>query len=86
MSAIIFYFSRADYGFIYVLLSLAAGGYLLLLPALKLNDTRKRSDAMAGNAKNAPHRTDTSQQPVDRDAALGQLASLRAFIRMFGLQ
>ena len=47
MSAIIFYFSRADYGLIYVVLCLAVGGYLLLLPALKLNDSRKRSDALA---------------------------------------
>ena len=47
MSAVIFYFSRADYGFIFVVLSLAVGGYLLLLPALKLNDSRKRSDALA---------------------------------------
>jgi 4-hydroxybenzoate polyprenyltransferase len=47
MSAIIFYFSQIDYGSIFVVLSLASGGYLLLLPALKLNKTRKRSHAMA---------------------------------------
>jgi len=47
MSAIIFYFCQVDYGFIFVFLSLAVGGYLLLLPALKLNKTRQRSHAMA---------------------------------------
>jgi len=47
MSAIIFYFSQIDYGFIFVALSLAVGGYLLLLPALKLNKTRQLSHAMA---------------------------------------
>jgi 4-hydroxybenzoate polyprenyltransferase len=47
MSAVIFYFSQVDYGLIFVILSLVVGGYLLLLPALKLNKTRKRSHAMA---------------------------------------
>ncbi len=47
MSAIIFYFSPVDYEVIFVIVSLAVGGYLLLLPALKLNKTRKRSHAMA---------------------------------------
>lgn len=47
ISAIIFSFSRADYGITFVVLSLAAGGYLLLLPALELNKTRNRVDAMA---------------------------------------
>jgi 4-hydroxybenzoate polyprenyltransferase len=47
MSALIFNFSQAEYGVLFVILSLAAGGYLLLLPALKLNKSRKRSDAMA---------------------------------------
>jgi len=47
MGAIVFYFSRVSYGFIFVVLSLAVGGYLLLLPALKLNKSRRRSDAMA---------------------------------------
>lgn len=46
MSAVIFYFSRIPYGVVFVVLSLAAGGYLLLLPALKLNNSRRRSDAM----------------------------------------
>jgi 4-hydroxybenzoate polyprenyltransferase len=46
-SAIVFYFSRAEYGIQFVILSLAAGGYLLLFPALKLNKSRKQTDAMA---------------------------------------
>ena len=47
MSAIVFYFSRILYGYPFVVLSLAAGGYLLLLPALKLNKSRQCSHAMA---------------------------------------
>lgn len=47
MSAIVFYFSRVSYGLMFVVLSLAAGVYLLLLPALKLNKSRHQSDAMA---------------------------------------
>ena len=47
MSAIVFSFAQADYGLFYVVLALAAGGYLLLLPALNLNKTRDRTDAMA---------------------------------------
>ena len=47
MSAVIYYFSQVDYGLIFVILSLVVGGYLLLLPALKLNKSRKRSHAMA---------------------------------------
>jgi 4-hydroxybenzoate polyprenyltransferase len=47
MSAIIFYLCQVEYGLIFVILSLVVGGYLLLLPALKLNKTRKRSHAMA---------------------------------------
>lgn len=43
----IYYFSKADYGFIFVILSLAAGGYLLLRPALRLNKSRSRAHAMA---------------------------------------
>ena len=46
-SAIVFYFSRADYGILSMILALAAGVYLLLLPALKLNKSRNRSYAMA---------------------------------------
>lgn len=47
MSAVIFYFSRVDYEWIFVVLSLAAGGYLLLMPALQLNSTRQGVQAMA---------------------------------------
>jgi 4-hydroxybenzoate polyprenyltransferase len=47
MSAIVFYFSRVNYGYPFVAGSLAVGGYLLLLPALKLNKSRQRSHAMA---------------------------------------
>jgi 4-hydroxybenzoate polyprenyltransferase len=47
MSAVIFYFCQVDYGLIFVILSLVFGGYLLLLPALKLNKSRQRSHAMA---------------------------------------
>jgi len=47
MSAIVFYFSQVNYGFILVVLALAVGVYLLLLPALKLNKSRRHSDAMA---------------------------------------
>lgn len=47
MSAIVFYFSQVNYGFIFVVLALATGGYLLLLPALKLNESRQHSHAMA---------------------------------------
>jgi 4-hydroxybenzoate polyprenyltransferase len=47
MSAIVFYFSRIIYGFPFVVLALAAGGYLLLMPALKLSKSRQCSHAMA---------------------------------------
>ena len=47
MSVIVFSFSRVHYGIFYVVLALVVGGYLLLLPALKLNKTRDRADAMA---------------------------------------
>ncbi len=47
MSMIVFSYSRSDYGIFYSFLALATGGYLLLLPALKLNKTRDRADAMA---------------------------------------
>jgi 4-hydroxybenzoate polyprenyltransferase len=46
MSAVIFYFSRVTYGITFIVLSLAVGGYLLLLPALKLAKTRETSHAM----------------------------------------
>ena len=47
MSMIVFSYSRSDYGIFYSVLALATSGYLLLLPALKLNKTRDRADAMA---------------------------------------
>ena len=47
MSAMVFYYSQAEYGPIFVLTALAAGGYLLLVPALQLNKSRERVDAMA---------------------------------------
>lgn len=47
ISAIVFYFSQVSYGFIFVIMCLAAGVYLLLLPALKLNKSRRHSHAMA---------------------------------------
>jgi len=47
LSAVIFYFFPVSYGFPFVFLSLIVGGYLLLLPALKLNKSRQRSHAMA---------------------------------------
>jgi len=47
MSTIVFYFSQVAYGIMIVVLSLAAGGYLLVLPALKLNKSRQPSNAMA---------------------------------------
>jgi 4-hydroxybenzoate polyprenyltransferase len=46
MNAIIFYFSRARFEFIYMLLSLIVGCYLLLLPALKLYKTKDQACAM----------------------------------------
>ena len=47
VGAAIYYFSKAHYGFLFVILSLAVGGYLLLLPALKLNKSRDQTHAMA---------------------------------------
>jgi 4-hydroxybenzoate polyprenyltransferase len=47
MSMVVFSFARVDYGLFYIFLALAAGGYLLLLPALRLNKSRARADAMA---------------------------------------
>jgi 4-hydroxybenzoate polyprenyltransferase len=46
MNVVIFYFSRARYGFVYLLVSLIITMYLLLLPALKLNKTRDKTQAM----------------------------------------
>jgi 4-hydroxybenzoate polyprenyltransferase len=47
MSTIVFYFARPADGLVFIILSLAAGSYLLLLPVLTLSRTRKRTDAMA---------------------------------------
>jgi len=46
MTAVIFYFSRVRFEMIIVVGSLAAGFYLLLLPALRLFRTKARPDAM----------------------------------------
>ena len=46
MNAVIFYFSRVRFEFIYIILSLLVGCYLLLLPALKLYKTKDRAYAM----------------------------------------
>jgi len=46
MSAVIFYFSQARFEFIYIILSLLAGCYLLLHPAFKLYKTKHRAYAM----------------------------------------
>ncbi len=46
MIVVIFYFSRARYGFLYMLVSFIITTYLLLLPALKLNKTRDKAQAM----------------------------------------
>ncbi len=46
MNVAIFYFSQARYGLIYMLVSLIITTYLLLLPALKLNKTRDKAQAM----------------------------------------
>jgi 4-hydroxybenzoate polyprenyltransferase len=42
----IFYLSRARYGFLYMLVSFIIATYLLLVPALKLNKTRDKAQAM----------------------------------------
>jgi 4-hydroxybenzoate polyprenyltransferase len=47
LNVIIFSFSQVDFVIIYVIMSFAAGCYLLLLPAVKLFRTRQASDAMA---------------------------------------
>ena len=49
MCAVLFYLSWTidAIGFIFICMSAAAGGYLLLLPALKLYQSRKESHAMA---------------------------------------
>jgi 4-hydroxybenzoate polyprenyltransferase len=47
MSTVIFYFSWTIYNISFILISVAVGTYLLLLPALKLYRSCKRSHAMA---------------------------------------
>ncbi len=47
MSTLLFYLSWTIYDIFFILLSVVVGGYLLLLPALKLYQTRKRSHSMA---------------------------------------
>ena len=46
MNVVIFYFARARFGFVYMLVSLIITAYLLLLPTLKLNQTRDKARAM----------------------------------------
>ncbi len=46
MNVVIFYFARARFGFVYMLVSLIITTYLLLLPTLKLNQTRDKARAM----------------------------------------
>ena len=46
MNAVIFYFSRGRFEFVFIVLSLVVGFYLLLFPALKLNKTRDIARAM----------------------------------------
>ena len=47
MNAVIFYFSQVRFEFVYIAISLMVGFYLLLLPALRLNKTRQKNQAMA---------------------------------------
>ena len=47
LNGVIFYYSQVDFVIIYVIISFAMGCYLLLLPAVKLFQTLKASDAMA---------------------------------------
>jgi len=47
MNVVIFYLPQVHYEIFFVVLSLATGSYLLLMPALKLNNSRERTDAMA---------------------------------------
>jgi 4-hydroxybenzoate polyprenyltransferase len=47
INAVIFYFSQARFEFIYIVISLIVGFYLLLFPTLTLNKTRQRNQAMA---------------------------------------
>jgi 4-hydroxybenzoate polyprenyltransferase len=47
LNGVIFKFSQTDFSIFYIIISLAVGCYLLLLPAMKLYQTRKGSEAMA---------------------------------------
>lgn len=47
MSALIFYVSWKINDIVFIFISVAVGGYLLLVPAVKLYQTRKQSHAMA---------------------------------------
>ena len=47
LNGVIFKFSQTDFAIFYIIISLAVGCYLLLLPAMKLYQTRKGSEAMA---------------------------------------
>lgn len=47
MNALILYISWTIFSFVYILIAVAVGSFLLLLPALKLYRSRARSDAMA---------------------------------------
>lgn len=47
LNLVVFNFSQVDFLIIYVIISIALGCYLLLLPAAKLSQTMKASDAMA---------------------------------------
>lgn len=47
LNLVVFYYSQVDFLIIYVIISFTVGGYLLLLPAVKLSQTLRVSDAMA---------------------------------------
>jgi len=47
LHGVIFKFSQTDFAIFYIIISLAVGCYLLLLPAMKLYQTRQGSEAMA---------------------------------------
>jgi 4-hydroxybenzoate polyprenyltransferase len=46
MNAVIFYFSKGRFEFVFIVLSLVVGFYLLLFPSLKLNQTKDSVHAM----------------------------------------
>ena len=47
MNAVIFYYSHRSYAIVFAVISLAVGCYLMLLPAVDLYQSHKRSHAMA---------------------------------------